>query len=112
MNSPHPNANPVAYNNGTQPANILPVSPAQTNPSSVALSPPNPPSNKPLPPPSTKPQSHRTNPFPHHCYFNIPEKLNGGNLTEVLKAIQEMEAVQAKLRERAAFLEQLGDNWQ
>ncbi|GBF63537.1 hypothetical protein TMEN_6162 [Trichophyton mentagrophytes] len=112
MNSLHPNANPVDYHNGTQSANILPVSPAQTNPSSVAPSPPNPSSNKPLLPPSTKPQPPRTNPFPHHCYFNIPEKLNGGNLTEVLKAIQEMEAVQAKLRERAAFLEQLGDNWQ
>ncbi|KAG5206062.1 hypothetical protein GTR04_3091 [Trichophyton interdigitale] len=112
MNSLHPNANPGDYHNGTQSANILPVSPAQTNPSSVAPSPPNPSSNKPLLPPSTKPQPPRTNPFPHHCYFNIPEKLNGGNLTEVLKAIQEMEAVQAKLRERAAFLEQLGDNWQ
>ncbi|EFE36418.1 uncharacterized protein ARB_05357 [Trichophyton benhamiae CBS 112371] len=111
MNSPQPNANQAAGNNGTQSANNLPVSPAQTNPSSVAPSPPNPPSNKPLPPPSTKSQPHRTNPFPHHCYFNIPEKLNGSNLTEVLKAIQEMEAVRAKLRERAAFLEQLGDTW-
>ncbi|EFR04848.1 hypothetical protein MGYG_07852 [Nannizzia gypsea CBS 118893] len=112
MNSPHPNASPVTYHHGMQSKNVLPVSPAQTNPSSVAPSPPNPLGNQPLAPPHTQPQPHRTNPFPHHCYFNIPEKLNGGNLTEVRKAIHEMDAVQAKLRERAAFLEQLGDNWQ
>ncbi|KAM5474536.1 hypothetical protein MauCBS54593_002112 [Microsporum audouinii] len=105
-NTNNPNTQP--HNNGMPPKNSLPVSPAQTIPPSIAPSPTNALPSSSLPPPSTQ----RTNPFPNHCYFKIPEKLNGGNLTEVRKAIQEMEAVQAKLKERAAFLEQLGNNWQ
>ncbi|KAK2827886.1 hypothetical protein FQN49_007245 [Arthroderma sp. PD_2] len=98
----------VPFNgNVTTPKNILPVSPALSMPPSIAPSPTNPVASSPLPPPA-----QRANPFPDHVYFNIPDKLNGGNLTEVRKAIQEMDAVLSKLKERANFLEQLGNNWQ